>query len=287
MPRRDGFPTNRELQVDFTNESRDLFVAAAERQLESKVGGGAYEDKPLKYLFLEFTKVHNPATNLVQAVAEENLVINLMDEDDVDNVMRYSAYGNGVGPNELFRDADESVFEHYAATARILGSMTLNDEFRFGQISAVNVDAHWTAELGSDGMRTRHVSTFKERASKQSVVSAKFFVEEAAEYVQSDQFEKTFAANVADFSYGYTDENPMFAMHHVFSLEMATDLPLNGRESKAFLRKYIETMNRNRELAQANLSRLTALGGPSSVIEHNKARVDAYTQASKRARRFL
>jgi hypothetical protein len=289
MPRRDGFPTNRELQIDFTSAAHGVFVAAAERGLESKIDlYPAFEDKPLDHLYLSIVRNNEVPEGSPQAVHAEQLYITPLHEVTAAD-LRYDVGENGIGHlgNELFRDASDEVVEHYRALASIIGETLITNELRFGQIPVNGIEAEWTAKIGAKGWRTRHAGTFKERPSKQSLVSAKFFAEEAAVYVQSEDFDKSTAIRLADYAYGHTDKNPNYQFKHAFGFEMTTRLPLNGHEPRSFLNAYARNMSSRLEVAMLQLARLEDLGAPSSLKANWKRRVEIYQSALNSATKFL
>lgn len=286
MPRRDGFPTNRELQVDFTSAARDVFVAAAERQLESKIGlMPEFEDKPLDHLYLTVWRRHETAEDSPQAVQSESLQVMPLQMTTA-NSLRYQQHDKYCRTgNELFRDASDEAIEHYITLARMIGDTVITEDLRFGQLPASAVEADWTAWLRSG--RTRHAATFKERAAKQSLVAAKFFVEEAAEYVQSDDFDKPMLLRRIEHAFGFREANPRYDMGHYFDFRISPDLPLNGHESRGFIERYYADMDEKYGYAKQRLERLIDLGGLPIILEDAQARVDSLDRARKNAQRFL
>ncbi len=286
MPRTDGFPTNRELQVEFTADARDVFVAAAERSLESKVGlYPALEDKPLDHFYLRFTRSNPLTEESAQAVHGEELVIAPINKDSID-IIRNSTH-SFTGVNELFRDAGEGVIEHYESVAKIIGETVISDSLRFGRIPMNGVSADWSAWLTADRSRSRHASTFKERASKQSLISAKFFVEEASAYVQSDDFDKPLPVKGLEHVMGRRATDPRFDMKHGFNLRISPALPLNGHETPSFIKAYHARMKYFFDKSSQTHERMIDLRAPQSIIDTAAERIAIYRLAMNRAQLFL
>ena len=286
MPRRDGFPTNREPQVEFTAGARDVFVAAAERQLESKIDlNQAFEDKPLDHFYLRISRSNPVSESSIQAVHGEQLVVEPLNWDIIDQIRYGGKSFNGV--NELFRDAGEGAIEHYESLAKVIGETVITDELRFGRLPVNGVNADWSAWLTPDHSQSLHVSRFKERASKQSLVSASLFVEEAAAYVQSDDFDKPLVVKGLEYIMGSRDTDPRYDMKHGFNLRFSPSLPINGHEAKGFIQAYHDRMKTSHDSSTRIYDRMVALSAPRSVIGIAADRVAMYERAMNRAQPFL
>lgn len=289
MPRRDGFPTNRELQVDFTSAARDVFVAAAERQLESKISLNLlYEGKPLDHLYLRISRANDVTEGSPTAVYGEELNITPLQKSTTEDLLYDRGDGGFMPGNELFKDADEAVIEHYKSLAQEIGGLTITDDLRFGRLGPNAIEANWWAFLTRKGRASRrHAGTFLERPAKQSLVAAKFFVDEAMNYVQSDEFDEPMPVRRVNYLAGFDSANPEFAMRHRFGLYITPDLPLNGHESKSFITRYWAEMSRKQTATEERLSQLTELGAPQLLLDNLAERVGLLEKAKSRAEKLL
>lgn len=304
MPRHDSFDTNREIQVDFTNIAHGVFVAAAERQLEAKITP-AYEDKPLDHLFLHFRKIGAPITEMRKNTItgeeyptayrnREELKIRPLTESKARS-LHYSVHGrtrkNPREVNELFQDGDEYILEHYMQLAKVIGATAITDSLRFSQLPPNAIDASW--DFRGKG-RDRHADTFMERPSKQSLVSAKFFAEEALAYIQSDSFDQQndplgsiVKSAVNEIARRESDLEIPIAIEHTFGLDFTPDLPLNGHESQRFLTNYRNEMAATAARIGERLEKLRRIGAPEEMLESLVSHLDTCEHAKKRAEKFL
>lgn len=283
MVRKD-FPTNREIQVDFTTQARDVFVAAAERELEAKITdfNPAFADKPLDHLTLTFKSAYR-RTQQPHGIHRERLRIEPLQMSTAEG-LRSGQYSE---THELFKGADPSVLEHYKTIAKVIGESTITDDFRFGQIPPAGVEAEWTADRDSVGSRKYHASTFKERASKQSLVSAKLYVADAQSYVESDVFTKDLMVRFNDSVLNGISEDLPRHMVHEFNLRISPDLPINGHEPRAFIEHYVQKMQEVENKQQAILDRVTDLGAPQLIQDYHAELVTRHKKARVAAQKFL
>ena len=280
MPRKDGFPTNRELQVDFTAGAHAVYLRAAQRQLEADPHP-AYIGKPLDHLSLVISRKYDIPEDSSR-ISNETLEVTPLSP----NSANFFGYPHG---NELFRDTSPETIQYYQRIAEAMATTVVTDAFRFGSIPQGGIDAHWTAvyQYPRKGSRTRHASSFKERPSKMSLASAKGFVEDAREYVESDVFTQDMLVRMMDYASGYTEDNPRYGMHHRFQLCIAPSLPLNGYESQGFLRHYRDEMARRLVAAEERLKKLEYLGAAALILEHATRIQEGYRDAVQRAEGFL
>lgn len=275
MPRRDGFPTNREMQVDFTAQVREVYIAAAERQIESKVSPGL-QDKPLDHITLCFDQLHPVGEDTAQAIERERLIISPLNARDAD----------ALSENELFSGAGPEVLSHYTEVATFIGGVTLKDSLRFRNIlGQVGLQGDYYG-FKTNG-RMRHAGTFRERASKQSLAAARYFVDEALDYTQSAQFDESTAMRLTNFMLGFQDEDPRFGMTHYFRIEITSDLPLNGREPRPFLEEYRRVMLDQLSRRTETYERLKAMGAPALFIESDAALIKASKEALQKVEKYL
>lgn len=275
MPRRDGFPTNREMQVDFTAQAREVFIAAAERQIESKVSPGL-QDKPLDHITLCVSQLHEIRDEHPQSIAREQLILAPFSNRDA----------AALSENELFASAGPEVLSHYANVAALIGSVTLTDSLRFRPtLGSIGIQGNYYGHK-TDG-RVRHAGTFRERASKQSLAAAKYFADEALQYTQSPHFDDSTMSRLASFMLGYSDEDPRFGMTHYFRLEISADLPLNGREPRAFLEEYRNVMAARLVRRMETFERLKDLHAPEVILEGNAVHLKATQDALEKVEKYL
>lgn len=284
MPRKDGLPTNRELQMDFTASARDVFVATFERSLESKISlNPAYEDKPLSHLFVTFRQKHRTNPSTPTQIYRESLRIAPLQVLTAVG-LEQGPYGQG---NELFRGADNSVIEFYRKTADAIADTAITDSFQFGQLTSTAIEANWTADRDPYGSKVYHAGTFRERPRKMSLVSAKIFAEGARAYVDSDDFDKPLDVRGADYILGLRETNPLFDIDHFIGLNIDTNLPLNGHESQRFIQTYLEQMTTNATKVEAQVDRLTNLGAPDVILNERKEYLARLKKAEAMAKKLL
>lgn len=275
MPRKDGLRTNQEIQVDFTNKAHGIYIAAFEREIESKVPD-AFKGKPLDYiLFCATRKNPDPA-----AIATERLDIAPLSDSTAKT----------LADNERFRDLSPDVLEHYTTIAHHISHSALTDTVRMrNEIPVSGVDADYTASLRGS-TRTRHASSFKERPSKQSLVSAEYFADEVAEYLQSDTGATPLARRVEDHFFESMDGQPShfpYEIQHHFALPIRAGVLLNGHESNHYLNRLAETMNNQLERSNGNLARLEAIGAPDFILDHERRRISDYQETLTQAQAYL
>jgi hypothetical protein len=277
MPRRDGFPTNRELQVDFTTVARDVFVVAAERELEAKMPP-AFEGKPLSEMYLHVWQKNRLDSGSPQVIRWEHLWVEALDEANI---------AIELDNSETFRDLPKDVREYYLGLGRRIGVVVLGDATRFRQlISPGIIDANWEA-ITRTGPNCQ-VDTFRARPSKQSLIAAGYFVGQVMDYVRSDMFLE--APEVRDENYwrGYSKQNPEFDMKHQFDFNLSPELPLNGYEPKEFLEDYMREMRKYYDGSRRRVKRLEGYGNKSeAAIQYEQEQAARYGKALLRAQKLL
>ncbi len=277
MPRRDGFPTNQEMVVEFNELSRTAFVNAFERLSEDGLPA-AFEDKPLDLMYLDASKRVPKFMRVDGAVVDERLLVEPLNEEHVSYI-----------PDTLgFRDTPEDVLENYRDIARRIGETTLHNGLDIATVLPVEgIVADYTAFY--PGVRTRHISTFKEKPAKASIVAGKFFAEQAIHEINTPfedkhfdlgNFQKVVAA-MEDLS------NQGGVVRHSLSFQKVPGLPLNGHEPKGFLNAYANTMLDRTITTAARLQRAKELGYPDLVIETAQAMYDTANDSYQRAQTLL
>jgi hypothetical protein len=277
MPRRDGFPTNQEMVVDFNNLSRTAYVDAFQRLSENGLPD-AYQDKPLDLMYLDAAKRVPESMRVDGAVVDEKLHVRTLEKDDVDYL-----------PDTLgFKDTPEDVLGHYYDVARRIGDVTLHDGLDIATVlPSEGIVADYTAFYPNG--RTRHISTFKEKPSKASIVAGKYFAEQAIQEIntpfEDKHFDLTDLAKVAASMQNLSDQGGI--VRHSLSFYKVPNLPLNGHESKGFLNNYANNMLDRTMRSAARLERMKDLGAPELVIENAQAIYDEANSSYLRAQAFL
>lgn len=225
MPKNEGLPTNRELQVQFTAGARDIFVAAAERRLQHKVS--EFEPwalgKPLDHLQLILCKRHRIIDSPGRAGSfEERLLITPLQPD---------------GADELFDgDKEEHLRDYYRRIAGAMTSTAITDTLRFSNLTSSMVDATWSVSHSADDSDRGRMSSFMKQPTRQNLVRANRFVEAAIRYTRhSSLFDKDSLVRKDEYNLGFSEIDPAYAMRHDFYLSVTPRLPISGLESQEFI----------------------------------------------------
>lgn len=275
MPRRDGFPTNPEMLLNFNAASHKVFVTAYERALEGKLPAG-YIDKPLLSLTLS---LRQGSLDQSQPVTGEELKIGILSQ--------YVA--EDLPYNFTCARHPEQLLDRYVEVSKSIGAVALNDELIMADnLPTEGIDADYVLTY-ADG-KMRHVSSFKEKPAKQSIVAGTYFAEEALQYVQSEQMFRTPAQNVVRRLVQIARTGNIEDMHimsHRFDFKMTPDLPLNGYESKAFLERYTRNMFAIAMRHRERLSFMQAHGSDVMYAAPDQQLYDEYNSAYLRAQILL
>lgn len=266
MPRRDGLDTNQEMLVDFNTKSREAFVAAYEKQFDGSPPD-AYIGKPLNALSLHVVKRLVRTDIEEDAIRRQELKVRTLHEGDVDFMKEHLT----------MRQRPQDVHDHYAAVAATIGTTVIDHALDLRKTVPVEgVVADYAADLAA---RTRHVGTLKEKPTKFSLALGKTFADEVIEYIDSEGF--MIAKDAPEVAAVISDTT-----HH-FSLEMRPDIPLNGRESTAWLNEYANKMLGQVQSLGARLQRLEDIGAPEVILAHVRASYDQAVAALKRVEKII
>ncbi|MDB5170552.1 MAG: hypothetical protein JWO35_246 [Candidatus Saccharibacteria bacterium] len=274
MPRKDGLPTNQEMLVDFNSTAHEVFINTYERSVADRLPP-ALEGKPLHAMEIRFSKRHAPDPNKSNDTIQERLVISPLGEK----------HGEHLRDNISFRTLPEDIIERYntmgdeIAKVIIFGGLAIRD-----LLPAEAIEASYNMDFGN-GARGRHVSTFKEKPSKQSIAAGKYFAEEMLEYSTSPFFD--FAADDKKVLEFLGSTSPGMQTHHGITFRMYPGLPLNGHESTQFLRHFIRTMTRKHTISTGHIESLETTGAPESFIDTSRQLQEAAAVAIKRAQDIL
>lgn len=275
MPRRDGFPTNPEMLLDFNAASHKVFVTAYERALEGKLPA-EYVDKPLTSLTLS---LRQGSLDRSQTVTSEELKIGVLSQ--------YVA--EDLPYNFTCARHPEELLNRYVEVSKSVAQVALSDTLIMADtLPAEGIDADYVLTY-NDG-KMRHVSSFKEKPAKQSIVAGTYFAEEALQYVQSDKMFKTPAQNVVRrlveiARTGDIDDTRI--MSHQFDFKMTPALPLNGYESKGFLERYARNMFAAAMRHSERLAFMQERSANETYIALDQQLYDEYNSAYLRAQALL
>lgn len=288
MPRRDGLPTNRELQLDFTAKARDVFVTAAERELEGKITP-LFEDKPLDHLRLTLSRKYNAAANPEVHIYSEHLDIEPLPLELATNL----AYSQGLGGyghdgNELFRGVGDEELQRYEEVARTIGGAALTSSLRFrsAMLTSRAVNAVLYTQKGPDSPIWCRAGSFTERTSKKNLTLAQDFAEDATAYVTSDDFAASKDRRLAEAVLGQREYNP-YDIYHRFNLRITPELPLNGHEPERFIHSYHQRMAERVEVLQLRLEQHRRMGASQSYVDDLAEQLDRYQKAKDAAEKYV
>ncbi|HET6747164.1 MAG TPA: hypothetical protein VFH06_03605 [Candidatus Saccharimonadales bacterium] len=271
MPRRDGYPTNQELLVDFTTEARHLYVLAYQTHIEGNIPP-AYREKPIAMLGLEVVKRYLNDSRPLQHVSTERLGISSLKSDDIGRMREQTNT----------KHLPEDVFEFYEAIVARLGATVLSNAVVFDRIIPPgSITASYIASFPSGP--TKSVDTLSEKPTKQAIISATYFTKESLEYIRSGES----GLPVEEKLLKAVRENRDGVLQHTFTLPMTPELPLNGHEGTAFLYAYREQMNAKLRKKREMLDFLTTYDAPSTSLERAREQVARYAAALVRVERIL
>jgi hypothetical protein len=271
MPRQDGYPTNKELLVDFTAAARQLYVTAYQTHIEGIVPP-AYRDKPVSMLGLEVIKRYLTDPEPLKSVTTERLSIFPLTDRDID----------GMREHTDMKDLPGDVFEFYEAIAARLGSLALSSTVEFDRIIPPNgVTGTYTASFPSGP--PKNIDTLSEKPNKRAIISALYFAKEGLEYIQSGESRLP----VEEKLLRAIREEREGVLQHTFTLPMTPELPLNGHEGTAFLHAYHEQMEARLRKKQELLDFLTKYDAPEMSLERARNQVGRYAIALEKVRVIL
>jgi len=271
MARKDGFSTNAETLADFRDLSRQVFVAAYEREIGENMHPG-FQDKPLTSLYLSVTSDTREPELGVISMTNERMVVQPIDGTIVDRLDAHPYYQN----------LPDDVKERYGKIGAGLSAVALSKELVIANILPMEaVDATYATYMSDDTIRTAGI--FMEKPDKMRITAAKCFAAEVLKYVQSDSF-------VGQEASEESVEQPS-GMSHVFWLDMEPDLPLNGFEDRGFLTIYRREMVRRYNSVNADLQKLINKNkiddDDREMMEQMSDFMETYKMAVVRADRIL
>lgn len=271
MPRRDGLDTNLEMLADFTASARELYVAAYERETEYGLPL-AFEGKPLSHLALRTYGINLTPNKPTGHVTTESLTVKPLNIETAHSLPFLAPY----------RIFPEDVVEQYVGTATAIGTTIINHTLDIrSALPAAGVETDY---------RMRHLhghvnyaGTFMQKPVKTNLAAAKYFVDQALQYVASDKFH---IANLATFMRAL-DEDQESAIGHAFQFSIEPDLPLNGYEGPVFLANFRDEMVARLAVNQKRVAQLEAISGTTWFVERLQNQAVRLQDAVQRADNML
>jgi hypothetical protein len=261
MPRRDGFPTNPEMVADFNTIAHQAYIDEFNRIAEHGLPD-SFQDKPLDLMYLKARRSVPLVSRIPGAVTDEKLHIRPLTEDHADYLSDLVSRGS--------REISNDDLDRYHAIARDIGGTTLHNGLDIASVVPVEgAVADYTAYYPNG--KTRHISTFKERPSKASIVAGKYFAGETVQAINAPLG---------------GDSKPN-GVRHFLTFPKSPNLPLNGHESKVFLNSYANDMYELVMNRGARLERSKAMGDPELVIDSAQELYDEANAAYLRAQALL
>lgn len=299
MPRRDGFDTNQEMLADFNHGAHLAYVDAFEREYENGVPD-SFKDKPLQFIELEIERrpfdwqgVIDGAPGLTEELGLSDTLSRLIETQYQDKIrtetlgihaLTLSDVDFMINDHLTMRTLPEHAHEAFRQTANAIANLRIGDSAAIVRaVPANGIVADYTATLSDDpGGRSRHIGTLKEKPAKESIALGKAFVEDALDYIHSDQF-------VDRVSFNALREAVICAKttSHRFTIPIRPDVPLNGHEPIRYLHAYQVKMRRGMEIRGERLQRLRDLGAPDTIIEYDALLYSEYKTALERVNAIL
>jgi hypothetical protein len=260
---------------EFSAASHKVFITAYERELEGALPD-SFQDKPLRYLALN---LRQGPLDQTQTVISEELNITMLSVDEAES-LPYN-YTCARYPEELLN--------RYVEVSKAVAQVALSDTLVIADTLPVEgIDANYVLTYANG--KSRHISSFKEKPSKQSIASGAYFAQEAQQYVESNKLFRTPSQNVAQrlmdiARNGKTEDTRI--MSHRFEFAITPDLPLNGYESRQFLEHYANTMFAKSMRHGERAAIMQARGANAFIYEHEQTLYDKHDSAYRRAQALL
>ena len=279
MPRKDGFPTNEELLIDFNRLGGQLFAAA----YNSKFAGEAiptYINKRIGQLVLKVTKINFEAQENSgvsgSTIVREDLEMRLANDGDAE----------ALEGDHLRWKGNEEYVHQALFTHKMLGHCAVGDYIDPATIPPFGVITRWNGYRRNDpvGFGSRRVHTLTEKPSKLSIVSGKYMAEEALDYVQSTAFNIPRPVRVLYAATGGDADHLEFS--HAWKVPHNRDVEYTGYESLGYLeagKREIESRLTKREerlaKAQADFYPERIVDEWARVVDETRAQLDRINQA--------
>ena len=262
---------DQEKLVDFTTTCREALVASYEAHFEGHVPA-AYQDKPLPYFGVDFTKRHFYDDDSPSSLAREYLDVSVL---SLDHVVHMNSF-------QTSQDVSPDTYNYYRTLAENMGNIALHNDLKLRRFVPSNgVVGRYTASFSNEN--TRAVDSLHGPTDKKSLRGATKLAKRAIKYMQTDESRLTIENKLLRAITGETDD----ILQHSFTIKMTPDLPLNGHEGEQFLKQYRNKMLTQLQRNHLDLEYLIALGSSEATIERTSQQVELYQRALQRAQDFL
>lgn len=186
---------------------------------------------------------------------------------------------------ERFERDPDGAQEYQDAAAQVL-DVVLDDAVDLRALPEVAFEFDYVARR-HDTTRRRHASSFRDRPSKQSIVSAKVMLNDIVfPHIEDETFPVTPRQRLLDLL--FEDEVPYAdRVRHYWALKFRSDLPLNGQEGRSYLENYIHYGEQAVLSANVRKETLEAQGFGPSLTDMHVEDAQQWNDAVERAKEFL
>lgn len=259
-----GAPTNQELQVDFGETSRELFIAAYQQAMGGPMHPAIY-GKPLVHLVFRAERQHR-LTDPPHAIFHKESLQTVPLTSDVAQTFEFY---------EPTRNYPDHVLDYYERVATRIGRTALTPNL---DIAAVlppgSLIATYKEEL--TGHANQHTGTLDPRPTKHLLTNAIALAKDTQAQMQS------WSDHMAARQDGLIDSDVPYNrgnIRHSLTFWMTHDLPLNGNEPLAFLEAYHKSVLETAMFYRGCLQRSKQV----AAQRQNRTLYTAYTRAARRA----
>jgi len=276
MPRKDGFPTNPEMIADLTETSRQIYVAAFNREVENGLHP-ALLDKPLSMVTYRVTTLYSPEseTNL----AAEYLSVEPLTHEHLDSGLE-------------FRNppCDRDIINLRRQQAAAVGAVALTPDLAIENVLRPGhaMADYWTQFIDR---RASSVDTFSERPAKIVIGSALAYSSAYLKLLQAAEDERKNDGmaflQVLNRRSAYEDRVLPEDTRGAFHLRIMPELPLNGSESTDFLRRFYGQMREELAAYQGGIDHIKEIDPASSIAQEAEARLALLADAKARAKKLI
>jgi hypothetical protein len=274
MPRRDGFPTNEELLATFSENGRNIFVAALAPQIENGVPD-VLKGKLLGDLVLHIGHSVEPIEGIARPVTYETLEIRTMNTRDAESI-DYHLRWKGT------KTADS-----IAAEALYFSDVRFGDTLNVEDLSTWGVHTSYEARMANT-FQTRHVSTMKEKPAKMSLYAGIHLEEGAQTYAESPEFAMTpFGQWSIGMVLGSENAANDMLFSHIWRMPFHPGMIFNGSESEQYLVHCLNEANAAYSRRSERLNRLATGGAPELMLTREQGLVDQAKTSLDSAREAL
>lgn len=273
MPRKDGLDTNVEMQTDFTETSRKLFIETFEAASREGLHAG-FEDKPLSHITVNGLHIFGDDTgHITGSIAKEELSVGTLTDDYWTDPIP------GIKQADML-DVPEEIKQHRIAIRSLVSKSYINDELDI--VSAIVPGTIMAGYSASDvnGKTKRSTSSLDDRPSKANLAAAKFMAEQALTQVQVQ------GPTTTIFEY-FTPPQSHDTTVVKLSLAVNCHLPLNGHEPRYFIENFMILMMNGVDRARNNLKLSESIDSPKFVTDGYKKLIEDRLSAAKQAYKIL